>query len=320
MRVLAQPLRRRVRGGRHVTARARGKADPRELASVLALSPSESTPLWLELARRQAQGRKPRDLLGQFERDGYVAPFMLDQRTVHRLDGLALEAAAEFEAVQLSPVAPLGSCSVLAPTSQHRTLSAARATEVVSDPTNVLALECARRLKASAAASVRLCTVHQVLRAQPLPKGADISRHFRLFALAEAGPGEAEDGFEVAAIARQVQLFDRLFDALAQLGCAFPERNVALYAAERRRTLAARVRARLQAVLPHVAIVEHAFESRYYDGLRLLFGARAASGETLQIADIGVFDWAARLTSNRRMRFVASGFGLQRAVLAFKRG
>jgi hypothetical protein len=108
MRVLARTLRRRVRGGRLVTG-ARGKVDPRELASVLALSPSESTPLGLELAQRQAQSHRPRDVLAQHERDGYVAPFMLDQRTVHRLDGLALEAAAEFEAVQLSPVAPLGS-------------------------------------------------------------------------------------------------------------------------------------------------------------------------------------------------------------------
>lgn len=295
----------------------RPKSSHPALESLLALAPSETTPILLELARQQAARRRPRDLLAQFRRDGFVTPFMLDQRTVHRLDGLALAAASDFEALLLAPVAPLGSCSSLAPTSQDRTLSATRGTELVSDPTNVLALECARRLAAQPTAAVRLCTVHQVLRAQPLPAGADLSRHFRLFALAEAGLGQPEDGFEVEAIARQLQVFDRLFDALAELGCAFPGRRAILHAAGARATLAARVRARLNRALPHVAIEERTLESSYYHGVRVLFGAITASGQPAEIADVGVFDWAARLTANRRMRLVASGFGLQRALLSF---
>jgi hypothetical protein len=289
-------------------------------APLLALAPSESTPVLLELARRQAARRRPRDLLAQFRRDGFVSPFMFDQRTVHRLDGLALAAADEYEALLLAPVAPLGSCSSLAPSSQDRTLSATRGTEVVSDPTNVLALECARRLADRPTATVRLCTVHQVLRAQPLPPGVGLSRHFRLFALAEAGPGQPEDGFEVEAIARQLQAFDRLFDALGELGCVFPGRRATVHAAGARATLAARLRAQLSRALPHVAVEERALESNYYQGLRVLFGASSASGQPLDIADIGVFDWVARLTANRRMRLVASGFGLQRAPLSFKPG
>jgi hypothetical protein len=288
------------------------------LEPLLALTPSESTPVLLELARRQAARRRPHDLLAQFGRDGFVAPFMLDQRMVHRIDGLALAAASEFEAVQLAPVAPLGTCSSLAPTSQDRTLTATRGTEVVSDPTNVLALECARRLRERPDAAVALCTIHQVLRAQPLPRGADLSRHFRLFALAEAGAGLAEDGFELQAITRQLQVFDRLFDALGELGCAFPGRYALLHAAATRATLAARLRERLNVALPHVAIEQKPLESRYYHGVRVLLGAVAANGERLEIADVGVFDWAARLTANRRMRFVASGFGLQRSVLSFR--
>ena len=90
----------------------------------------------------------PADLLAQVQRDLYVQPSALDLRVIHELDGLALAAAAEYEAVLLSPVAPLGCCSVVAPTSQDRTLSTARACEVVSDPTNVMALLSAGRLKA----------------------------------------------------------------------------------------------------------------------------------------------------------------------------
>jgi hypothetical protein len=122
----------------------------------------------------------------QLDRDAFVAPSALDQRTSHALDGIALEAAREFEALLLSPVVPLGTCSRLAPTSQDRTLSAARGLEVVSDPTNVLALDCARRLARDPRADLRLAKVHQVLRAQALPPKRGFARHLRMLALAEA--------------------------------------------------------------------------------------------------------------------------------------
>lgn len=287
--------------------------------ALLALSPSETTPLLLELSRRQASRRTPADLLAQLARDGFVQPSALDQRTLHRLDGIALDAARDFTAVALSPVAPLGACSVLAPTAQDRTLSATRGTEVVSDPTNVLALLATQRLAQAPRDDVRLCTAHQVLRAQPLPKEPGFSRHFRLFAMVEAGRARADDGFEVDAIARHVAVYDALFDASAVLGCSAPERRATMYVAPRRAVLAARVRERLAAIVPHLTLVEEAFASRYYDGLRVFFGARAANGVHVPLADVGLFDWVARLAANRKLRCVASGFGLQLLPLLFRR-
>jgi hypothetical protein len=287
--------------------------------ALLALSPSETTPLLLELSRRQASRRTPADLLAQLARDGFVQPSALDQRTLHRLDGIALDAARDFTAVALSPVAPLGACSVLAPTAQDRTLSATRGTEVVSDPTNVLALLATQRLAQAPRDDVRLCTAHQVLRAQPLPKEPGFSRHFRLFAMVEAGRARADDGFEVDAIARHVAVYDALFDASAVLGCSAPERRATMYVAPGRAVLAARVRERLAATVPHLTLVEEAFASRYYDGLRVFFGARAANGAHVPLADVGLFDWVARLAANRKLRCVASGFGLQLLPLLFRR-
>jgi hypothetical protein len=291
-------------------------SDP--LEALFALAPSETTPHLLELARRQAARRTPADLLAQLERDAYVQPGALDQRRVHEVDQLAFAVSEEFEAVQLSPVAPLGVCSVLAPTSQDRTLSAARGLEVVSDPTNVLALLCAQRLKREPATDVRLCTVHQVLRAQPLPKGAGFSRHFRLLTLAEAGPARAEDGFEVDAFARHVAVFERFLDGLRAQGSVFPRVRATLQGSPARETLASRVEARLAHELPRIEITRESVESSYYDGVRVLFGADHASGEHLNLGDTGAFDWVAKLTANRRMRFVASGLGLHRASESFR--
>ena len=96
-------------------------------------------------ARRQT--RKVSNLLQQWESDRFVAPSYVDQRTLLELDRQLFAAAQGFDAIELSPLAPLGVCSVVALTTQNRVLSALRGTEVVSDPSNVLALESARRLR-----------------------------------------------------------------------------------------------------------------------------------------------------------------------------
>ncbi len=292
-----------------------------DLESLLGLAPSETTPVLLELARRQSARKRPTDLLTQRERDRFVPPSLLDLRPAHRLDGLALEAAAGFEALLLSPVAPLGVSSVVAPGSQDRVLTTMRGTEVVSDPTNVLALESALRLKNDPGATVRLTTVHQTLRAQPLPPQPGFSRHFRLFVLTEAGLGRSADSFEVEAIARHVHVFDRLFDlAQASFSLRFPGRRVILRTDARHDTLGDRAAAGLAAAMPHVPVARERLESRYYAGVRVTFGADSAAGEFVPIGDLGVFDWMARLTGHARQRFVASGFGLQLLPVLFGSG
>jgi hypothetical protein len=278
--------------------------------------PSETTPALLALARRQAARRRPADLLSQWERDLYVAPSVLDGRTTHAIDGLGLAAAEAYEALVLSPVAPLGSCSVVAPTSQDRTLYANRGTEVVADPTNVLALECARRLRTDPKATQRLCTIHQVMRCQPFPPGKGFTRHFRLLALVEAGPARAEDGFEVEAFGRAIETFVRVCERGAALGYRVPACELLVRTAAGHEVLGERVATRLGATgLP---IQREALESPYYDGVRVLFNVRASEGETIPLGDVGRFDWVARLTTNRRMRMVAAGFGLQLLPLRFR--
>lgn len=285
---------------------------PRHGAPSTELSPSEVTPWQLDLARAQAGRRTPAELMRQWERSPFVAASEFDQRELHRLDAIALEAAPQFDALQLSPVAPLGVCSVLAPTSQDRTLSATRGTEVVSDPTNVLAVACAQRLLAKQTENVRLCTVHQTLRAQSVASAPGRAQHFRLFALAQAGRGVADDGFECEAVATHVQIFDRIFDAASGLGCTLLHRKAQVFAGPRHAVLADRVSAALAQALPPLEVERADLGSEYYDGLRVLFGARSPhTGDFTPIADTGRFNWVARLTANRKHRFVASGMGIQ---------
>jgi hypothetical protein len=284
-------------------------------------SPSETRALLLDLARAQASKRRPIDLLAQYESDKTVGPSAFDQRLMTRLDLLALDTAADYDAVLLSPVAPLGTNSVVAPTSQDRTLSTTRTTEVVSDPTNVLALVAAQRLRLAPKEPVRLTTVHQVLRMQGQAAGRGRSQHFRLFAMADAGRGMPDEGFEVAAVTRQLSNYDRLMNACqSELHVQFPHRRAIVRTDSKRDVLGKRVVESIARTLPHVSIETERLESAYYGGLRVGFGANDPSEEFCEIADLGLFDWVSQLTGNSKLRFVASALGIQLVPALFTTG
>src|SRR5262249_36811548 len=128
----------------------------------------------------------------------------IDQRVLHEVEGHLLAAAEAFEAVELSPVAPLGVCSAVALASQNKILSTARGTEVVSDPTNVLALECVRRLQENPERPVRLATSHRCVRAQAIPKQPGFAAHFQMFCLVSAGHERANREFLTSALTEHI--------------------------------------------------------------------------------------------------------------------
>jgi hypothetical protein len=79
-----------------------------------------------------------------------------------------------------------------------------------------------------------------------------------------------------------------------------------------------RVHARLRSRFPDLPVEVKTLTSNYYGGLRLLIGAESVTRDYVELADVGVFDWMAKLTSNRRMRFVAAGLGIQLLPLLFR--
>lgn len=294
------------------TAAGIGEAAHEALAS--GLPPSAVWSLLLDVMSRRAAARTPSDVLRHWERDGFTRPAAVDQRTLVALDATLLEAAEAFEAVELSPLAPLGACSAIGLGSQNRIVSALRGTEVVADPTNVLALECARRLRAQPDEAVRLATSHRCVRAQEVPKGPGFARHFRIFCLATAGRERKDHAFVAAALVEQIATWLRALARLETQGYAFPGRSLALLAAPGREGLAERVAGSLDGVPVSRGVLEH----RYYGGLRFSIFADGAPRGGFPLVDGGVFDWLSKLTSNRRLVFVASGMGSQLAAALFR--
>jgi hypothetical protein len=268
----------------------------------------------LEVLHVRASGRTPPEVLAQYRRDGFCRPAAVDLRTSVALDAHLLTAASSFEAIELSPVAPLGACSTVALTHQNRVLSALRGTEVVSDPTNVLALECALRLRAAPDVPVHLATSQRVIRAQPVPKLAGYTPHFRIFVLASAGVESRDHGFTVDTMTRHVRAMLGALDHLEQNGYAFGARRVDILATADRAALGDRIAASLGAIASRKPL-EHAY---YSGGLRYMLWVTAAGGVQVPLVDGGTFDWLARLASNRRAVYVATGAGAQLMALRFR--
>ena len=278
------------------------------------LGGSELQSVLLEVMHRRAAQRAPRDLVSQHQKDALCALASVDQRVSVALDAHLLAAAAGFEAIELSPVAPLGACSVVALTDQKRVLSALRGTEVASDPTNVLALECARRLRVRPGEPVHLTTTHRVVRAQPVPKQRGFTQHFRLFVLASGGPETVDHGFTVTTVVRHIETVLSALDRLEQHGYAFGARRVDVLTTPEHSAIGARVVARLGPIATQQTL-EHPY---YSGGLRFQIWVTSPEGTSMPLIDGGTFDWLVKLTSNRRAVFVATGAGAERMALMFR--
>ncbi len=278
------------------------------------LTGSELQSVLLEVVRRRAKGRAPVEVLAQYERDGFCRPAPIDLRTSLALDAHLLAAADGFESIELSPVAPLATCSSVALTDQNRVLSALRGTEVVSDPTNVLALECALRLRANPATPVHLATSQRVIRAQPVPKLPGYAPHFRIFVLASGGRETKDHAFTIETLAHHVRTMLAALDRLEQHGYSFGARRVDVLATPERAAVGDRVAESLGTIASR-SLLAHPY---YSGGLRYMLWVTAPDGTSMPLVEGGTFDWLTKLTSNRRAVYVATGTGAQLIALRFR--
>lgn len=181
------------------------------LAELLAtrLAPTDLQSLLLAVARRRAAATTPADVLLRYSTDRFARPAAVDPDRVDRLAQRALEELpAEYERMQLSPMCPLATSSSLGGISQDWVVTTVRGGEIVSDPTSVLALECALRRRRDRTRAVRLCAVHRVLRAQPFE--SPFGQHFELLALCTADRAGDEEGL----LAEHLDMYRRFLEGL----------------------------------------------------------------------------------------------------------
>lgn len=192
------------------------------------LAASDLQSLLLAVMRRRAGRATPAGLLAQAERARLLAPSTLDARAILDIDRVAFDAARDFEAVELSPVAPFGVDAALGRIDANNVLATIRNVQVTADPTSALALVAAgRRRSRRSAEPLRLCASQRVIRLQPT-RHPDHTPHFRLFAAVTAGRDTGDHDFEVAALADHVRVYLRLLRGLSTRGYRFEDVEVTI--------------------------------------------------------------------------------------------
>ena len=264
--------------------------------------------LLLEVFRRRAAERTPAQVLADFGANRFVRPSTADPRALARFDAAAFAALPpEFEALELSPVCPLGTSSVLATVHQDKALTSIRSVEVLSDATNVLALECAARRKRSPA-PVHLAASHRHLRTSLFSDPLSFA-HFRLFVLVSAGRDARGASFHEAALDAHLRFYAQLLSRLHGPGaprCAWrsptsPPRSHASGGASRTPGSSS----------PSTRL--GASGRGYYTDVCFKIHARAPAGEWVELGDGGGVEWTRKLLSNAKERLLISGISSERA-------
>ena len=283
------------------------------------LAPTDLQSLLLEVFRRRAAAITPGQLLASYERNRFARPSGIDPRLAADVDRLAFSMLPSgFELLELSPVCPLGTNAAVATVDQNKVLSALRGTEVVADPTNVLALEAAvrrRRLLGADPRSgelVRLAVSHRAVRGQVFA-GRDAYPHFRLLGLCSAGRDQGSSTFEGRALIEHVSFWLRLLRALDR---GTHRSRVSLTdLGLGTGVLCDRVIPAIARDFPEAELVldpDRADGRGYYVGACLKVHLLAAGGSALEIGDGGFTTWTQRLLSNRKERLLISGAGTER--------
>src|SRR5712692_640150 len=300
------------------------------LADVLTdrLAPTDLQSLLLEVYGRRAKKRDPKDLIKDHVSNRFTRPSVTSPPRLLEWDRIAFSRLPKvFQPIELSPVCPLGTVSVLSPISQDWTVSTIRNTEVVADSTNVLAIECAVRRRgqknfpSGKSAPVHLAASHRLLRGQKFGLGPGTRQHFRVFTLCSAGrdPGNLE--FETEALVLHIRFYlvalRRFLGIKTALRVAISDfgSNVA------RPVVQSEVVEKLQSThrKVRIGIDQDRRQGRgYYGQVCFKIFATPSKGREHELVDGGDVNWTQKLLNNAKERLIISGCGSERLCELFE--
>jgi hypothetical protein len=282
------------------------------------LSLSDINSFLLEFFRLQTKGASSAKLLQKYAKNRFVHPAAVNPIALKQLEIVILQIAesASYTPLQLSPIAPLGSCSIVATADQNKIISALRGTEVVADATNLLALHICDLLKSNKVAnskdSLKFSTTHRHVRTQPL-NHPGLLPHFHLFCMVASGKDQGSYLFEKTTLQEHLTIYQTVFKALfnTEIQVRLSQRNGYPDGAG----FLNRIRDHLQSTLPKIIVTENSVktDNLYYKGLQFTIFVNI-NGANLNIGDGGFVDWPQKLLNNRKQRMMISAIGLDRLL------
>src|SRR3989449_2935375 len=291
------------------------------------LAPTDLQSLLLEVYGRRAKKRDPKELIKAHISNRFTRPSTASPTRLLEWDRIAFSRLPKvFQPIELSPVCPLGTVSVLSPISQDWTVSTIRNTEVVADSTNVIAIECAVRRReqksfsSGKAATIHLAASHRLLRGQKFGVGPGTRQHFRVFTLCSAGrdPGnlrfETETvglhiGFYLLALKKFLGTKTTLRVAISDFGSKAARPTVLSGIVEKLQSAHKKVR---------IGIDQDRKQGRgYYGELCFKIFATSSKGREQELVDGGDVNWTQKLLNNAKERLIISGCGSERVCELF---
>jgi hypothetical protein len=233
---------------------------------------------------------------------------------------------AEFETIALSPLAPLGSCSVLAGVPQNNIVTTTRNTEVMADATNILAMECAVRrgklLKATSKSTeqVKLCTSHRHTRTQSI-EDKNFTAHFSIIALCSAGRDQGNLMFEKECLHEHISFYFDVFKHITDIN--FIRKisvNLHDYGEPGNDDLIDMVKTLIKNEEKGEVVIHQNSESakHYYSRMRFSIFVTNEKNESHMHIDGGFTNWTAKLLKNNKERILTSGMGTEYMLKTLK--
>lgn len=274
------------------------------------LSLSELNSFLMDLYRERINTRSLAQVLEQFESNRFVQPSDIDPILIHEteLSWLTIAKSMGFDPLLLSPLAPLGSSSLLGHVDQNNIISAIRSTEVVSDATNVLALLLSVDWKKNAGSSTtrKLSTVHRHVRGQSFdnPK---LSAHFSTFCLVSGGIDRGNYAFELDNLEDHLNIVYNILTnhwSDDQLILKFYLKKDSEEFIKKLRSVHDKIWTKKECEF--VNDKDH----EYYTLIQFKVFVKSDNQE-YTIADGGIVDWTQKLLQNKKHRCMISGIGIE---------
>jgi len=290
------------------------------IEKLLSMPNSDLNSLLLKVYQEQAEGVTPVDIVKAFGANRFSVPSEIDPVKYHNFEAELLTLAQEsgMKTILLSPAAPFASCSSFGCVSQNNVVSATRGNEILSDPTNMLAIIIAKQLKEKTADNrtpLHYCTTARVLRAQVFPVRRGYYSHFGIFCIVSSGKDGGSYLCEKDMLMTQLAYYRKmLINRLdAKLSIVLRKRRGYSDSDGFYNNMAEMVRNEFPGV--PVSLDPEFVENNYYKGIHFSIFMEKEGGERAEVGDGGFVDWMQQMTGNKKDRCLISGIGLDRLLI-----
>ena len=261
-----------------------------EIVDILSdkLSGSELNSLLLQVFdRRPTTKETPSSLLSKYSKNKLAKPAQLDflEFKEEELECCKIIANNNYELIELSPVAQLGTSSVMATVNQKKVLTALRNTEVQSDPTNA-----------------------RVIRTQVF-SNPNFTPHFPLLCLISCGMDTGSFEFERTELHKHLAITQKVCKEVFGFENIFFE-IIPCKGYDEKSQLVSDTFFYTKNSGLDIRIAKSDSHNNYYYGIRIK-AKIIIDGVEHEIGDGGLLNWTQNLLANKKERMLTMGIGIQ---------